>query len=118
MVSEVISPGWGFRVKSVSRVSNGIEFAFEVGAKEFMIVGGDDGTKVDFQPIEQHPGFLESIMTYDRSANSWRAVGEAPAGHVTAPTVRWGDQHLIVSGEIRLGVRSPDVWSLRIDPRK
>ncbi len=87
--------------------------AIETGTKQFLIVGGDDGTKVDFQPPDQHPGFSRTVLMYDTIANTWTSVGQAPVSRVTAPTVKWADQWLIISGEQKPGVRSPDVWSLR-----
>jgi N-acetylneuraminic acid mutarotase len=78
----------------------------------FMILGGDDGCLADFRPLDQHPGFPKSILSYDTKTDSWRSLGEQPASHVTTSTVHWRDRLLIPSGEVRPGVRSAEVLFL------
>ena len=80
----------------------------------FLILSGDDGTLVDFQPPERHPGFPKSNLMYHTMTNTWSIAGEAPVGHVTTTAVRWRDQYVIPSGEIRPGKRSPSVWSFGV----
>lgn len=81
---------------------------------EFFVVGGDDGSLAGFQPVEKHPGFPKMILAYDAVKNLWRTNGETPAPRATVPVVRWQDRFVIPSGELRPGVRSPEVWTLRI----
>jgi N-acetylneuraminic acid mutarotase len=82
-------------------------------ASRFMILGGDDGSMVDFRPLERHPGFPTSILAYETDSDSWHAVGDTPVSHVTTATVSWRNLQVIPSGEVRPGVRSPNVMSLR-----
>lgn len=89
--------------------------AVVAGASRFLVFSGDDGTKLGFQPPQHHPGFNRTVLMYDAEANTWTRRGEVPAPHVTAPVVQWGRQWLIVSGEIRPGVRSPEIWGLRME---
>jgi N-acetylneuraminate epimerase len=77
----------------------------------FSVFGGDDGSKVGFQPLEAHPGFNPSILRYTVQTNTWTPVGALPAARVTTPLVRWQARWIIPSGEARPGVRSPQVWS-------
>ena len=77
----------------------------------FFILGGDDGSKVGFMPPERHPGFTRTILRFDRKSETWSETGVLPAPRVTAPLVRWNNAWVIPSGEVRPGVRSPDVWS-------
>ncbi len=84
-----------------------------LGAASFIILGGDDGSKVGFQPVEEHPGFVKSIQGFDTLQNKWLQLGYTPAPRVTAPVVKWDDRWLIISGEERPGVRSPQVWSFK-----
>lgn len=84
-----------------------------LGHSTFLVVSGDDGTLVDFQPPEAHPGFPKSVLAYDTIADRWGVVGEVPVGHVTTTMVGWGDRFVMPSGEIRPGKRSPSVWSLQ-----
>jgi N-acetylneuraminate epimerase len=81
---------------------------------EFFVVGGDDGSLAGFQPVEKHPGFPNMILAYDAARNLWRTNGETPAPRATVPVVRWQNRFVIPSGEMRPGVRSPEVWTLRI----
>lgn len=81
----------------------------------FFILGGDDGTNVGFQPTEKHPGFRTEILRYDPKTDKWLEHGKLPFARVTAPLVKWGDAWIIVSGEVRPGVRSPEVWSVQLD---
>ncbi|HRT57215.1 MAG TPA: galactose oxidase [Candidatus Paceibacterota bacterium] len=78
----------------------------------FLVIGGDDGSLVDFQPRSQHPGFPKRVLHYDASRDQWSIAGETPAPRATLPTARWNGLHVIPSGEARPGVRSPEVWAL------
>lgn len=80
-------------------------------ASGIWVFGGDDGSKLGFTPPEAHPGFNPSILRYRIQADAWEHVGNLPAARVTAPLVRWRDRWVILSGEARPGVRSPQVWS-------
>lgn len=77
----------------------------------FFILGGDDGSKVGFTPPERHPGFGRTILRFDGKTGTWAEAGGIPAPRVTVPTVRWNNVWIIPSGEVRPGVRSPEVWS-------
>ena len=77
----------------------------------FLLVGGDDGLLAGFQPLEKHPGFPNQILVYDVSTGNWRTDGEVPAARATVPAVFWRDHFVLPSGEMRPGVRSPEVWS-------
>ena len=80
-----------------------------------LLLAGDDGSLADFQPVEQHPGFPDTVLWYDFTADHWEASGKVPAPRATVPCVKWGQSFIIPSGEVRPGVRSPEVWALR-DP--
>jgi len=82
---------------------------------EFFVVGGDDGALAGFQPVEQHPGFPKMILAYDAARNSWRTNGEIPAPRATVPVAWWQNRFVIPGGEMRPGVRSPEVWTLRLE---
>ena len=84
------------------------------GESTFFILGGDDGTLVDFKPPEKHPGFPKTILEYDIVSGRWRNVGEMPVGHVTTSIVGWQDRWIMPTGEVRPGKRSPSVWSLQL----
>lgn len=79
-------------------------------ATGFYLLGGDDGSQVNTPP-DQHPGFNNTILHYNANINRWTPAGHLPAPRVTTPCVRWHDAWVIPSGEMRPGVRSPEVWS-------
>jgi hypothetical protein len=87
--------------------------AAKIGETTLLIISGDDGEDVNFQPIEKHPGFPKSGLAYNTINNSWEYKETFPAGHVTTSLVHWHNHFVIPSGEIRPGKRSPNVWSLR-----
>jgi N-acetylneuraminic acid mutarotase len=81
------------------------------GANQFLILGGDDGAQVNTPPAE-HKGFPKTILAYDTLRDMWKLAGEVPASRVTVPTVQWHGAWLVVSGEQKPGIRSPEVWRL------
>ena len=80
--------------------------------KGFFILGGDDGEQIGVDPGE-HRGFRTGILRYDLASKSWRPAGRLPAPRVTVPCVPWGTSRVVPCGEVRPGVRSPEVWSFR-----
>ena len=79
------------------------------GTTQFFILGGDDGAQLAVTPAD-HKGFPKSILAYDTARDAWKHVADAPAPRVTVPTVQWNGAWLIVSGEQKPGIRSPEVW--------
>lgn len=82
---------------------------------KFFVVGGDDGSHVGFKPVQKHPGFSKAIMAYDAKDNTWHADGETPAPRATAPVARWQGRFVIPCGEMRPGIRSPQVWTMSLE---
>ena len=83
-----------------------------LGRSQILVLSGDDGTKVGFQPLDEHPGFAKDILAYNTVKDTWSRMGEVPVTQVTVPAVAWRGRHVIPNGEIRPGVRTPEVWSL------
>lgn len=85
------------------------------GASHFLVIGGDDGSRVGFQPPAAHPGFPRNILAYDTLTRTWAEHGEMPAewpAPVTAATVNWEGRVVIPSGEIRPATRTPNVLAM------
>ena len=80
-----------------------------VGTSQFFILGGDDGAQLTVAPTE-HKGFPKSALAYDTSRDTWKHVADTPAPRVTVPTVQWNGAWLVVSGEQKPGIRSPEIW--------
>ena len=79
---------------------------------KILVIGGDDGSRAGFQPVEKHPGFPPSILAYDPATDRWSEAGQTPAPRATVPGVEWNGFFVIPSGEVRPGVRSPEVWRI------
>ena len=75
----------------------------------FYVLGGDDGSQVGAPP-DQHRGFRDTALRFDTITGKWAEAGKMPAAPVTVPVARWDERWVIPSGEVRPGVRSPDVW--------
>ncbi len=84
-----------------------------LGQSHFLVIGGDDGTKVGFQPLQEHPGFTAEILAYHTITDTWAKMGTAAVSRVTAPAVWWKNRVVVPSGEVRPGVRSAEVWTAR-----
>ena len=90
--------------------------AIPLDANRFLVVGGDDGSGAAFKPGMPHPGFSRRLLAYDRTANAWSEWGRIPENlmpAVTAPSVQWSGGFVIASGEIKPGIRSPQVIELK-----
>ncbi len=73
------------------------------------LLGGDDGTQVATSP-DKHRGFGKKSLRYDLATNQWIVAGEIVAPRATLPTAFWQNSWVLPSGEVRPGVRSPEVW--------
>lgn len=88
--------------------------AVPAGVSSLLLISGDDGTKVNFQPVKQHPGFPLTMLAYGTKSDRWAVAGEVPFSRATAPVVAWGDRFVVPNGEERPRVRTSEVWSLRL----
>ncbi|MGN6530851.1 MAG: kelch repeat-containing protein [Ginsengibacter sp.] len=58
-----------------------------------------------------HKGFDRSLLLYNTNTDAWTKIGELPfPAHVTTTDVKWGNNIIVSNGEIKPGVRTPDVW--------
>jgi len=84
--------------------------AISDGGGRLLLIGGDDGSYWDFKPEAAHPGFPREILGYDTARNRWERRAGLPFSRATVPAVSWLRHVVIVSGEVRPGYRSPEVW--------
>jgi N-acetylneuraminic acid mutarotase len=56
------------------------------------------------------PVFQGKILAYDPTHDRWSEAGDTPAPRATVPAVEWNGAFVIPSGEVRPGVRSPEVF--------
>ncbi|MFM8468557.1 MAG: galactose oxidase, partial [Limisphaerales bacterium] len=84
-----------------------------VGTTQFLVISGDDATQLTVAPTE-HRGFPNSVLAYDTRTDRWAEVAPTPAPRVTVPTAQWKGAWHVISGEQKPGIRSPEVWSLKL----
>jgi N-acetylneuraminate epimerase len=66
-----------------------------------------------------HPGFSHEILAYDIERDRWDAIGSLPfPTPVTTHAFFWNGFVMIPGGEVRAGVRTPDIFSLELKPSK
>ncbi len=87
--------------------------AIGLGA-ELLIVSGDDGSLVNFEPKSTHPGFPRDVLAYDPEQDKWRKAGDSPLSRATVPVVEWQGCAVIPNGEVRPGRRTPEVWQVHL----
>lgn len=106
-----------------------------VGDHSILIVGGDNGTV--FHKIEtylaqiaqtdspeekarlateknklntNHDGFYKGMLLYNTLSNTWSKIGDLPfLAHVTTTATLWNGEIVLSNGEIKPGIRTPNV---------
>jgi len=105
-------PGHGWmRLADLPKPSVGAPSPAPVVDGRVWLLAGDDGSHASVGPVEGHPGFAKTILAYDPTLDRWGEAGEVPAPRATAPCVEWRGRFVVPGGEVRPGVRSPEVWS-------
>jgi len=92
--------------------------AIAVGQSHVYVVSGDAGalwTRTE-QLKDDHPGFEPLSWAYHTITDAWMPGKRTPANQVTSPAVRWGDDFVLASGEVRPRHRTPKVWLIRTVP--
>jgi N-acetylneuraminic acid mutarotase len=109
--------------------------AVAFGKTCILLVGGDNGkifhqietfnldiagakTEIEKQKLQaekielltNHPGFSKDVLAYNTTKDCWTKIGELPGlGPVTTTALKWNEEIVIPSGEIKPGRRTPDV---------
>lgn len=106
-----------------------------IGNHSILIIGGDNG--VIFHRIEtylsqiaqtdspeekakltlekntlniNHKGFYKGILLYNTLTNTWSKIGDLPfLAHVTTTATLWDNEIILSNGEIKPGIRTPDI---------
>lgn len=65
--------------------------------------------------LESHPGFYDKVFMYNVDTEECRPIGQTlKYPQVTTTAFYWKNQIIIPSGEIKPGVRTPSIMSLKI----
>jgi len=69
--------------------------------------------------LTSHPGFSKDILAFNTLSKSWKKIGEmAGESPVTTTAFSWNGTIVIPSGEVRPGVRTPNVAGVNIQIEK
>ena len=67
-------------------------------------------TKEKIALLEAHGGFTSEVLLYNTITDTWEETTPLPSGSpVTTTAIKWGDDIIIPSGEIKAGVRTPRI---------
>lgn len=81
----------------------------------------DPGVKINLidaknELLKNHPGFSKEILLYKITDGSSTSIGSLPYDvPVTTTASRWSDYIYLPSGEIRAGVRTPNILSVKLN---
>lgn len=65
--------------------------------------------------LESHPGFGNKVILFNTLTKKTYELATLPeTGQVTTTVVQWGDDFIIPSGEIRPGIRTPEILKIQI----
>lgn len=106
-----------------------------IGSHSVLLVGGDNG--LTFHKVEtylaqiaqtdspeekarlateknklntNHDGFYKGMLLYNTLTNTWSKIGDLPfLAHVTTVAILWNGEIVLSNGEIKPGIRTPDV---------
>ena len=57
-----------------------------------------------------HKGFYNDVLLYNTRTDKWSKIGELPfLAHVTTTATLWNDTIVLSNGEIKPGIRTPDI---------
>ena len=88
--------------------------AAPVGQSHIFFLGGTDGRlkSIANQLKADHPGFTKQIWAYHTITDTWIKAGMMPQNHVCTQAVKWDNDFIIPSGEIKPRIRSPKIWKI------
>ncbi len=109
------TPGDGWkRLADLPRAAVAAPSPAPVSNSRLLVLTGDDGLNVNFQPVEKHPGFPRNALVYNADADEWAILDNIPISRATVPSAKWHDRFVFPNGEVRPRVRTPEVWSLQL----
>jgi N-acetylneuraminate epimerase len=81
----------------------------------FLFWGGVDAVTSAYKNPATHPGIIQNLLFYFPETDTWEFIGQQTkiASRVTLPVVFWNNRWVYVSGEIKPGIRTPSVVSVK-----
>lgn len=107
---------WRSRKDAPSCVMAGTAASF--GQSHVFVFGGADGS-LFFKGNElrdNHPGFPKRAFAYHTITDTWTSAGTTPLNQVTSTAVKWGNDFVIPTGEVRPRVRTPKIYRVAVQP--
>ena len=90
-----------------------------LGQTHVIIFSGSDGHDAD-KAIEQQDDYhmVKNVLAYHTITDTWITLGNIPTGVAGATAIRWHNKIMLVGGELRPGVRTPDIQVANIQIAK
>lgn len=82
-----------------------------------LVVSGSTGRYVTMA-VRDRPPFPSEVLAYSIDSNTWSVAGRIPTPVVTTTLFEWNGRFVVVSGEVRPGVRTPAVQTMRSVPAR
>lgn len=88
-----------------------------VNNRQILFFGGLDQKTAQYSDPKTHPGFLPEVFAYDLQEDSWEIVGQLPKNQMrlTLPGLLFGDDYLLINGEVAPGVRTNTILSIDLN---
>jgi N-acetylneuraminic acid mutarotase len=84
-----------------------------VNRRWLALIGGGVDDEDLARPMDVRSEFRKTVTAYDTQQDKWEQIGTVSQSRVATPLVKWGDDFVMPSGEVKSGVRSPQVWAYR-----
>ena len=81
----------------------------------FLFWGGVDAVTSAYKTPATHPGIIQNVLFYFPETDTWEFIGQQTKipSRVTLPVVFWNNRWLYISGEIKPGIRTPSIVSVK-----
>ncbi|PHS15803.1 MAG: ABC transporter substrate-binding protein [Blastopirellula sp.] len=86
--------------------------AIDLGQSHVLLMSGSTGRYITMD-TKDCPIFPADVLAYHTITDTWIQVGKMPQAVVTTAAVHWDGKIVITSGEIRPGVRTPKVQTVK-----
>jgi N-acetylneuraminic acid mutarotase len=85
-----------------------------VSGDSVFLVSGDDGSQAGLASPNDHVGFSKNVLRYEAGKDRWSLAGElAVPPPVTVAVAPWQGEFIFFNGEVKPGVRTPQVFSFK-----